>query len=317
MTGGARMSVRAHAPDSAAGRLQRHRRGRQLSVPAGAAADRARTTASRPAPRSSPSPPTWCRSPSACCCPVRSPIATAAARCSSAAWPVRAARRCCATSRPPWAGSSRRACCRARPAASASPCRAPASAICSRSTSWRACTPSSPWRWCWVRRSRRMAGGLITRFVGWQSGFLWLAGAAGLIALACFIWLPETRAADANAHSFGVLWRESRALLARPLFMGYVLQAALIYALFFVFVSLAPYVMVQILGHARRPVRALLPVPRRRFLHRQPAGVALRRTSRRGAPDERRTRLAAGRRLRRAGAGAARPARIRWRCSCR
>ena len=45
-----------------------------------------------------------------------------------------------------------------------------------------------------------------------------------------------------------MLWRESRALLGRPLFMGYVLQVALIYALFFVFVSLAPYVMVTMLG---------------------------------------------------------------------
>ena len=92
------------------------------------------------------------------------------------------------------------------------------------------------------------AGGLITRFVGWQQGFLWLAGASGLIALACFIWLPETRAAAANARSFGALWRESRILMKRPVFMGYVLQAALIYAMFFVFVSLAPFVMVSILG---------------------------------------------------------------------
>jgi MFS transporter, DHA1 family, multidrug resistance protein len=92
------------------------------------------------------------------------------------------------------------------------------------------------------------AGGLIARFAGWRSGFLWLAGAAGLIALACFTWLPETRSANANARSFGVLWQEARVLMARRLFMGYVLQAALIYALFFVFISLAPFVMVSILG---------------------------------------------------------------------
>ena len=95
------------------------------------------------------------------------------------------------------------------------------------------------------------AGGLITRYAGWQSAFLLLAGGAAVIAAACFAWLPETRArATPNAHSFAVLWRESRALLARPLFMGYVLQAALIYALFFVFVSLAPFVMVNVFGMA-------------------------------------------------------------------
>jgi DHA1 family bicyclomycin/chloramphenicol resistance-like MFS transporter len=92
------------------------------------------------------------------------------------------------------------------------------------------------------------AGGVITRYVGWQSAFLFLASAALIITIACVAWLPETRRKDARAHSFAVLWRESRALLAHGLFMGYVVQVALIYALFFVFVSLTPYVMVSVLG---------------------------------------------------------------------
>jgi MFS transporter, DHA1 family, multidrug resistance protein len=94
------------------------------------------------------------------------------------------------------------------------------------------------------------AGGLITRYAGWQSAFLMLAGGAAVITVACFAWLPETRRANANAHSFSVLWRESRALLVRPLFMEYVLQVALIYALFFVFVSLTPFVMTKVFGMA-------------------------------------------------------------------
>jgi DHA1 family bicyclomycin/chloramphenicol resistance-like MFS transporter len=88
-----------------------------------------------------------------------------------------------------------------------------------------------------------LGGGLFTRFLGWQLLFVWLAGAAAAIAVACFIWLPETRSANADSHSFPVLWRESRALFTHGLFMGYVSQAALIYALFIVFISLAPYVM--------------------------------------------------------------------------
>jgi len=91
------------------------------------------------------------------------------------------------------------------------------------------------------------AGGKITRYQGWQAAFVWLASAAGVISVACLVWLPETRPGSATARGFAVLWRESRALLAHRLFMGYVLQAALIYALFFVFVSLTPYVMVQTL----------------------------------------------------------------------
>jgi DHA1 family bicyclomycin/chloramphenicol resistance-like MFS transporter len=94
------------------------------------------------------------------------------------------------------------------------------------------------------------AGGLIARYIGWQSGFLMLAGAAAAITAACVAWLPETRRANADSHSFAVLMRQSRALLAQPLFMGYVLQVALLYALFFVFASLAPFIMTGQLGMA-------------------------------------------------------------------
>jgi DHA1 family bicyclomycin/chloramphenicol resistance-like MFS transporter len=91
------------------------------------------------------------------------------------------------------------------------------------------------------------AGGLIAHYTGWRSGFLMLAAVAAVIASACFAWLPETRAVGASPHSFAVLWRESRAVMARPAFVGYMLEAALIYALFFVFVSIAPYVMIDTL----------------------------------------------------------------------
>jgi len=91
------------------------------------------------------------------------------------------------------------------------------------------------------------AGGMISRYLGWQTGFTWLALAAAAIAVACLVWLPETRAVNGTAHGFAVLWRESRALLARRLFLGYVLQAALIYSFFLVFVSLVPFVMMDVL----------------------------------------------------------------------
>lgn len=91
-------------------------------------------------------------------------------------------------------------------------------------------------------------GEVITRFAGWRAMFIGLAVAAAGIAIACVLWLPETRERNANASGFATLWRESRALLARPVFMGYVAQAALMYALFFVFVSLTPYVFVRVTG---------------------------------------------------------------------
>jgi DHA1 family bicyclomycin/chloramphenicol resistance-like MFS transporter len=91
------------------------------------------------------------------------------------------------------------------------------------------------------------AGGVITRLLGWHAGFLMLAAAALFIAGACYAWLPETRAANSHTHSFAVLWRESRAVIAKRAFLGYLFEAALVYALFFVFASLAPYVMVGVL----------------------------------------------------------------------
>jgi DHA1 family bicyclomycin/chloramphenicol resistance-like MFS transporter len=86
------------------------------------------------------------------------------------------------------------------------------------------------------------AGGEITHQLGWRAGFLFLAGAAAMVTFACVLGLPETRAASADARGFDVLARESRALLSRGLFTGYVLQAAIMYSLFFVFISLVPYV---------------------------------------------------------------------------
>jgi len=68
------------------------------------------------------------------------------------------------------------------------------------------------------------------------------------MALACLAWLPETRAAGANARGFAVLFQHSRALLAHRLFRGYMLHAAGMYAMFYVFVTLAPHVMERILG---------------------------------------------------------------------
>lgn len=93
-----------------------------------------------------------------------------------------------------------------------------------------------------------LAGGNITKLMGWQQPFVWLAVAAAVIALACFIWLPETRVARTDAHGFQALWRDSRALLSNGRFLGYVFQAALIYALFLVFITLAPHVMVKLQG---------------------------------------------------------------------
>jgi DHA1 family bicyclomycin/chloramphenicol resistance-like MFS transporter len=92
-----------------------------------------------------------------------------------------------------------------------------------------------------------LAGGLMATYTDWHVGFLWLATAAAVIALACAAWLPETRSANADSRRFWALWQQSRVLARQRMFMGYLFQAALFYALFFVFATLAPYVMKQVL----------------------------------------------------------------------
>jgi predicted MFS family arabinose efflux permease len=69
------------------------------------------------------------------------------------------------------------------------------------------------------------AGGLPTRYLGWQYGFVVLALAAALIVMAGIAWLPETRRTDVTRDTLRLV-AQSRALLKNKLFMGYVLQAA-------------------------------------------------------------------------------------------
>jgi DHA1 family bicyclomycin/chloramphenicol resistance-like MFS transporter len=93
-------------------------------------------------------------------------------------------------------------------------------------------------------------GGLIAQSVGWRAGFWFLLGATVPIGFAVQRWFPETRHRGALDNSFARIWRESRAVVMRPVFLAYVIQAGLVYALFLVFISLAPYVMTASLGRS-------------------------------------------------------------------
>jgi DHA1 family bicyclomycin/chloramphenicol resistance-like MFS transporter len=94
-------------------------------------------------------------------------------------------------------------------------------------------------------------GGVLAEAFGWRSGFLLMAIAGAAIVLACARLLPETRPAHARFSPPAELARQARAVLARPVFFGYVIQAGVIYAVFLVFISVAPHLMVGVLD---RPV---------------------------------------------------------------
>jgi DHA1 family bicyclomycin/chloramphenicol resistance-like MFS transporter len=91
-------------------------------------------------------------------------------------------------------------------------------------------------------------GGLITAGLGWRAIFGVLVLAA--LAVGVVVWrrLPETRPPDVHPprgrDMLGTAW----ALVRMPLFTGCVLQGAVVYSTFLVFISLAPYVMVSALG---------------------------------------------------------------------
>jgi DHA1 family bicyclomycin/chloramphenicol resistance-like MFS transporter len=91
-------------------------------------------------------------------------------------------------------------------------------------------------------------GGLITAGLGWRAIFGVLVLAA--LAVGAVVWrrLPETRPPDAHPprgrEMLGTAW----SLVRMPLFTGCVLQGAVVYSTFLVFISLAPYVMVSALG---------------------------------------------------------------------
>lgn len=91
-------------------------------------------------------------------------------------------------------------------------------------------------------------GGLIAEQLGWQSAFWFLFAGSLLIGIAIMRYLPETRVQNGLDNSFTKLWRESLAVISRPVFLAYVVQAGMVYALFLVFISVAPFVMATSLG---------------------------------------------------------------------
>jgi MFS transporter, DHA1 family, multidrug resistance protein len=93
-----------------------------------------------------------------------------------------------------------------------------------------------------------VAGGLITVGFGWRAIFAVLMLAAVAVGVTVWRRLPETRPATAHPPRAREMAVTAWSLVRLPLFAGCVLQSAVVYATFLVFISLAPYVMVSALG---------------------------------------------------------------------
>jgi DHA1 family bicyclomycin/chloramphenicol resistance-like MFS transporter len=91
-------------------------------------------------------------------------------------------------------------------------------------------------------------GGFLADGLGWRSIFAALLVAAAVIGTAVWRYLPETRPPTDRPPRGREMAATAWSLVRMPMFAGCVLQSAVVYATFLVFISLVPYVMVGALG---------------------------------------------------------------------
>ncbi len=91
-------------------------------------------------------------------------------------------------------------------------------------------------------------GGFLATGLGWRSIFAVLLAAA--VVVGYFVWrhLPETLGDHGGSRRGRDMAATAWTLIRMPAFAGCVLQSAVVFATFLVFISLAPYVMVSALG---------------------------------------------------------------------
>jgi DHA1 family bicyclomycin/chloramphenicol resistance-like MFS transporter len=91
-------------------------------------------------------------------------------------------------------------------------------------------------------------GGFLGSLLGWRAIFGVLLVAVLIVLVLTARFLPETRSFDGHPPRSRDMLRTTGRLLAMPLFLGCIVQCAVVYVTFLVFISLAPYVMVSALG---------------------------------------------------------------------
>jgi DHA1 family bicyclomycin/chloramphenicol resistance-like MFS transporter len=99
-------------------------------------------------------------------------------------------------------------------------------------------------------------GGILGDALGWRVVFAIQVAIALAVGSAAWRWLPETRLATPIGQSKGVFSASFRLARDRA-FLGYALQTGILYAVFFVFVSLVPYIF-RNLGRSEYRIRFLV-----------------------------------------------------------
>jgi DHA1 family bicyclomycin/chloramphenicol resistance-like MFS transporter len=88
-------------------------------------------------------------------------------------------------------------------------------------------------------------GGIGAEYFGWQSVFLILLAAGCITLVAAWRALPETRVPSESARTFAGIAKASATVLRNRLFFACALDSSVIYAVYLVFISIAPYVMAE------------------------------------------------------------------------
>jgi DHA1 family bicyclomycin/chloramphenicol resistance-like MFS transporter len=88
-------------------------------------------------------------------------------------------------------------------------------------------------------------GGKLVEWFGWRAGFVFLIGCGGVILMAAFRHLPETRQRSRAGSGWATAVASYRAVLRSPVFLGFALCLAFTSGAFFAFIAGAPFIVVN------------------------------------------------------------------------
>jgi len=94
------------------------------------------------------------------------------------------------------------------------------------------------------------AGGYLVAAFGWRSVFAVLVTGAIVVAVVAWRGLPETHRPGDRPPRVRDMLATARLLLGKPLFVHCIVQSTVVYAIFFVFISLVPHLMVDALDRS-------------------------------------------------------------------
>lgn len=90
-------------------------------------------------------------------------------------------------------------------------------------------------------------GGVITEALGWHAPFFALLALSLVVIVVVWRLLPETHVTHDKDVTFAQLGRSSVQVLRKPMFLACAIDAGVIYAVYLAFISIAPYIMAEML----------------------------------------------------------------------